>query len=267
MAKTVARRAAELGMEQRVLLHALRILSRRKLKRGKLRSDRRRYYWSPWYTWEPVMTDERAAAIAGVDVEDYKRECKKLEWRPWTFGQMKDAMFAFYEREGRFPMAREYKLANGLPPYRQWAARGRSELGQWSPEVGAWLVQSPSIWERLIARDRRCTAQMAIGFRNVLARKEAFDRIGFQKMVKSGFATLIDSDPEFGELYELPGETPSEPMKMLKVVNSTPEPDGTFADYWLRVPPDQTSAREAVRWTFGGDAALGQQPYEPLVQT
>ena len=37
---------------------------------------------------------------------------------------------------------------------------------------------------------------------------------------------------------------------MVKVVNSTAEPDGSFKDYYLRVPPAITKARDAVAWTF-----------------
>jgi hypothetical protein len=37
---------------------------------------------------------------------------------------------------------------------------------------------------------------------------------------------------------------------MLEVVNSTPEPDDSFKDYFLRVPPNARTAREAVAWTF-----------------
>ena len=33
-------------------------------------------------------------------------------------------------------------------------------------------------------------------------------------------------------------------------MNSTPEPDGTRRTYFLRVPPQMRTAREAVAWTF-----------------
>ena len=41
-----------------------------------------------------------------------------------------------------------------------------------------------------------------------------------------------------------------EPLVMVEVVNSTAEPDGTYKDYFLRVPPDIETARAAVAWTF-----------------
>ena len=41
-----------------------------------------------------------------------------------------------------------------------------------------------------------------------------------------------------------------EPIVMVEVINATPEPDGTPKHYWLRVPPEITTAQEAVAWTF-----------------
>jgi hypothetical protein len=50
---------------------------------------------------------------------------------------------------------------------------------------------------------------------------------------------------------------------MVHVVNKTPEPDGSYKDYFLCVPPTMRTAREAVAWTFGLDA----DAYKPLVET
>jgi hypothetical protein len=54
-----------------------------------------------------------------------------------------------------------------------------------------------------------------------------------------------------------------EPIVMVEVLNSTPEPDGSRKRYWLRVPPSMTTAREAVAWTFG----LSGREYDPLKET
>jgi hypothetical protein len=50
---------------------------------------------------------------------------------------------------------------------------------------------------------------------------------------------------------------------MVKVANSTPEADGSFKDYFLRVPPNMERARQAVAWTFDMD----ENEYAPEVQT
>jgi hypothetical protein len=48
----------------------------------------------------------------------------------------------------------------------------------------------------------------------------------------------------------------------VEVINSTPEKDGTFKRYFLTVPPEMRTAREAVAWTFGLTAAQ----YQPQVE-
>lgn len=69
----------------------------------------------------------------------------------------------------------------------------------------------------------------------------------------------IDSD-ETGTLYE----TTAEPLRrVVKVKNSTPEANGRFKTYWLRVPLHIETAREGVAWTFGMDA----DEYNPSVES
>lgn len=256
--KTVAARAAELGLDQKDLVQALKLLSVRRTKSdGYYPRGYRGRYWRG-RKLVPRLSHEQAAAALGIDSADALQQIKLSYPHQWTRAEILDALFAFYAKHGRWPVTRELRLRNDLPPYRQW---------QWMAAHENWSISARDQWERWIARDKRCTPQMALELRNVLARKEAIDRFGFETLIKKKLATVRDDDPEWGTLYELPGEMPKEPMVLLKVLNSTAEPDGTFASYYLRVPPSMTTAREAVRWTFGGDETLGSQLYEPLVQT
>jgi hypothetical protein len=72
----------------------------------------------------------------------------------------------------------------------------------------------------------------------------------------------LDHDERYGTLWRrnVPDD---EPMVMVEVVNSTPEPDGSRKRYWLRVPPQMRTAREAVAWTFG----KSPQEYAPAAET
>jgi hypothetical protein len=62
----------------------------------------------------------------------------------------------------------------------------------------------------------------------------------------------IDED-EHGALYRSRKLWPwwEEPVALVEVCNHTPELDGTFRSFVLRVPPSMASAKEAVAWTFG----------------
>ena len=96
---------------------------------------------------------------------------------------------------------------------------------------------------------------------NAEIRRVMLERYGWGRYLENNGATVVHSDAR-GILYrkEIPGD---EPLVMVKVKNSTPEPDGSSKDYLLRVPPDMTSASQAVAWTFG----ISTEQYSPIVET
>ena len=243
MALTVAQRAAELGTDKRELVRALKALSRWKVTQGPRR--RSQGTWRPyWYRpWKRLMTHEEASALIGVDPVDAAREIQASYPIPWTEERIVDGLFSFLAKHGHWPTTREMRNANGLPSLRTYQDYANAN------QRNSW-VSPRDWWERKIAADPRCDARMALSLRNVLARKEAIERIGFQTYIDNDLATVVNEHPEFGTLYRMPGETPTEPMLLLKVINSTAEPDGSFADYFLRVPPRMRTARQAVAWTF-----------------
>ncbi|MGW4464167.1 DUF6745 domain-containing protein [Micromonospora sp. NPDC004704] len=96
---------------------------------------------------------------------------------------------------------------------------------------------------------------------NAEVRRVMLEHFGYDRYLRDSNARAIHRD-ECGVLWriELPQD---EPLVMVEVVNSTPEPDGTRRTYWLRVPPQTRTARGGVAWTFG----LSEEEYAPLVQT
>jgi hypothetical protein len=98
---------------------------------------------------------------------------------------------------------------------------------------------------------------------NAEVRRVLIERYGLARYLLDSKAIQLCED-EFGELYktEVPGD---EPLVMVKVMNSTPEADGSFKPYFLRVHPElrpllpnnqlgepqYLSARNAIASTFG----------------
>jgi hypothetical protein len=84
---------------------------------------------------------------------------------------------------------------------------------------------------------------------NIEVRRVMMERYGLPRFLLDSGARLVHED-EMGKLYrtDIPDD---EPLVMVQVLNSTPEPDGSLKHYTLRVPPDITTARSAVAWTFG----------------
>ncbi len=96
---------------------------------------------------------------------------------------------------------------------------------------------------------------------NSEVRRVMIERFGQESYLIEGGAVKVDQT-DWGTLYRRPiaGE---EDLVMVKVINATAEPNGTFKDYFLRVPPHIQTAKEAVAWTFQEST----DDYLPVVQT
>ncbi|MFI9822549.1 DUF6745 domain-containing protein [Streptomyces sp. NPDC052013] len=96
---------------------------------------------------------------------------------------------------------------------------------------------------------------------NAELRRVMLEYYGYDRYLSDSGAQPVHRDAT-GTLWriELVGD---EPVVMVEVVNSTPEPDGSHRTYWLRVPPATRTAREGVAWTFG----LGAEVYAPVRET
>lgn len=123
-----------------------------------------------------------------------------------------------------------------------------------------------AVEQDLVLHPERITAQQIAAQQNIEVRRVLLERFGTERFMSEIGATLIHKD-DWGTLYRYTfhdsGWQRDEPIVMVKVVNSTPESDGSRATYWLRVPPDMRTAKEAVAWSFGKDV----QSYAPSVET
>lgn len=112
-----------------------------------------------------------------------------------------------------------------------------------------------------LAELRTLTPERIRAEENAELRRVMLEYYGYDRYLSDSGARPIHRD-ESGTLWriELAGD---EPVVMVEVLNSTPEPDGTHRTYWLRVPPTTREAKEGVAWTFG----LGAEAYAPLRET
>lgn len=96
---------------------------------------------------------------------------------------------------------------------------------------------------------------------NAEVRRVLIERFGLENYLREGRVVKLHQD-NCGILYRMNMEN-DEPIIVVRVKNSTPEPDGTIKEYFLRVPPNMVRARQAVAWTFG----LTEEEYAPVVET
>jgi len=96
---------------------------------------------------------------------------------------------------------------------------------------------------------------------NAEVRRVMMTRFGEDRYIREIGAVPIHAD-DYGDLYRV--DVPNdEPLVMVRVINNTPETDGSQKPYWLRVPPGMSTAHEAVAWTFG----LTPQQYAPVAES
>jgi len=127
----------------------------------------------------------------------------------------------------------------------------------------------------IITNPESVTAERIDKEQNAEVRRVMIERMGYERYILESGAQLLNTD-EYGSLYrkELADD---EPLVMVHVLNSTPEPDGTIKKYMLRChpqlrpmladgklgAPQEMTAHNAVASTFG----LRGEEYAPLVQT
>jgi len=148
----------------------------------------------------------------------------------------------------------------------------------------------------VIEQPSKITAHEIEAEKNAEIRRVMVERYGQARYLKDSAAELVHQD-DCGVLYrkDLPGD---EPLVMVRVLNSTPEPEGTlseaearevfgdkvvdanlnamrrigfiargkrprFKEYMLRVPPTVKTARAAVAWTYG----MKPEQYRPVFQS
>lgn len=111
------------------------------------------------------------------------------------------------------------------------------------------------------------TIEEVLAYQNTEVRYAGMKIVGFESLRNSpNFKTIDKGQDQYGrdwELFQVHGILRGEPLTVVKVVNGSPEPDGTYKNYYLQVPPEMRTCHEAVAWTFRKTA----DEYKPDVET
>jgi hypothetical protein len=124
-----------------------------------------------------------------------------------------------------------------------------------------WALEGVPVPREAVEDPDSYDVRGALTHPNVEVRRVLFTHFGWERVV--GAARLMpDVQDENGRLWRLPGPE-GEPLLLLEVENATLEADGTRRRYFLRVPPEMHSPREAIAWTFG----LEEAEYAPQAES
>lgn len=135
---------------------------------------------------------------------------------------------------------------------------------------GLWAIHGVRVSQRVIEQPETVTAEQIRDEPNAEVRRVMLARFGESRYLDEIGAELEHED-EFGQLYRarIPGD---EDLVMVRVMNSTPEPDGSIKPYTLRVDPSCHTAQDAVAstWRYSDTGARvfpRAEDYQPAVET
>lgn len=122
----------------------------------------------------------------------------------------------------------------------------------------AWKGIQVASW--IIERRQEVTAKAIDREHDPTVRRCMIDIMTPERFIREGDAVTVAED-ETGVLWNKTW-TAWDAWAAVQVQNGTPEPDGTYRQYFLQVPPTVRSARQAVAWTYG----LSEFEYTALKQ-
>ena len=146
---------------------------------------------------------------------------------------------------------------------------------QYPDGFGIWAIHGVRVNERIVMQPHTLTVEEITDEPNAEIRRVMREQYGYDKYLAGVGAAQINTrdkfpdekaylrDLEWGKLWRAELPTEDEPLVMVEVINSTPEPDGSNKTYFLRVPDEFQTAHAAVAWTFG----LEPHSYQPVAQT
>ena len=132
---------------------------------------------------------------------------------------------------------------------------------EWKDGWGLYFIHGVTVPEYVVMNPEKITVQDIEKEENAEIRRVKINRYGQDKFLKDSGSIKVHED-DYGTLWKK-DLLNDEPIIMVELINSTPEPDNSFKHYFIRVPPTVKTAHEAVGWTFGKT----DKNYSPLIMS
>lgn len=267
--RTATRFPSMQGRDGRLLAASWKPGTRAATLAGRLRGDggaeNRATRFEPW---RPARFEHLTGAAAAEEAVAWIAAASRLDSVPRPLSRMIDLwsplLGAFEAGLWAYFIFADEMLLVPRAAVRLHRNRLHSDRGpaiSWPDGESLWFWNGVEVPRRLVEEPQRITTQDVLQESNIEIRRVLLERYGAQRFLIDVGARPVHSD-DFGTLYKVEFEN-DEPLVMVKVLNSTPEPDGARKEYFLRVPPTMVTAREAVAWTFG----LLPEDYRPRQET
>ena len=119
---------------------------------------------------------------------------------------------------------------------------------------GLWAIHGVRVTQQIAERPETLRPEEIVAEPNAEVRRVMVERFGADRLMAALRPEVRHEDVDrLGAVRRLlrVEMADDEPLCMVEVRNSTPEPDGSWHNYLLRVPPEVETCEAAVAWTFG----------------
>jgi hypothetical protein len=229
-------------------------------------------FWLSWRAWTSYFRDVCGLELPG-DLWDRDRAYAQAQQSAgWWWPHRQFVMVCDRPKE----IHRERVGPDGWGSHRLHHDTGPAI--SWRDGFALYFVHGVRVRERVVMRPETITAAEVLAEPNSEVQRIMAERMGWERFLAESGAEEIHRD-DWGILYRR--RLVDEDALFVKVVNSTPEPDGSVKDYVLAVHPElrpmsrgrggepvlgrpqKLTARNAVGSTFG----LRGEEYAPLYES
>ena len=147
---------------------------------------------------------------------------------------------------------------------------------RWRDGWSLWHIHGVRVTEQIVMRPDTITVEQIRAENNAEVRRVMIDRYGEERYIIDSGMKPIAHDEAFGTLYVEPQDAGA-PVAKIRVINRSPEPDGTFRAYWLDINPahydgdagriPQAAVASTWRTADGALAFSDWRDYAPSVET
>ncbi len=124
-------------------------------------------------------------------------------------------------------------------------------------------IRIPPKYHQAISNPEILSVEEVLKHPNQEVRYVGMRIVGFERVMQSKNCKIIHKDESTDQvLFEIKGVF-DEPIKYVRVWNSTAELDGSYKPYYLCVPPETKTCKQGVAWTFRKD----EKDYNPSQET
>lgn len=115
-----------------------------------------------------------------------------------------------------------------------------------------FIIHGVNVPREVVMEPEKITVEMINNERNAEIRRIMLEKYGFRRYLEQTPDVHFVSEDESGQLYyhDMATDNGNVRLYFVKVINGSPEPDGTFKQYILTVAGEPTSTSEAVASTY-----------------